>query len=56
MEAIAKLRNCPMSERKMRLVIDNIRGKNVEDALDILRFTKKGKKSFHKKLNQSLNR
>ncbi len=30
-----------MSARKMRLVVDNIRGKNVEEALDVLRFTKK---------------
>ncbi len=30
-----------MSARKMRLVVDNIRGKSVEEALDILRFTKK---------------
>ena len=41
MEAVAKLKNCPMSPRKMRLVVDNIRGKNVDEALDILRFTKK---------------
>ena len=41
MEALAKLRNCPMSARKMRLVVDNIRGKDVEDALNILKFTKK---------------
>jgi len=41
MEARAKLSNCPMSARKMRLVVDNIRGKGVEEALDILRFTKK---------------
>jgi large subunit ribosomal protein L22 len=41
MEAVAKLKNCPMSARKMRLVVDNIRGRNVEEALDILRFTKK---------------
>jgi large subunit ribosomal protein L22 len=41
MEAVAKLRNVPMSARKMRLVVDNIRGKSVEDALDILQFTKK---------------
>ena len=41
MEAVAKLRKCPMSARKMRLVVDNIRGKNVDEALDILRFTKK---------------
>ena len=30
-----------MSARKMRLVVNNIRGKNVDEALDILRFTKK---------------
>jgi large subunit ribosomal protein L22 len=41
MEAVAKLRNCPMSPRKMRLVADAIRGKSVEDALNILRFNKK---------------
>ena len=39
MKAVAKLRNCPMSPRKMRLVVDNIRGKKVEDALNILKFT-----------------
>jgi large subunit ribosomal protein L22 len=41
MEAVAKLRNCPMSARKMRLVVDNIRGKNVIDALGILKYTNK---------------
>jgi large subunit ribosomal protein L22 len=41
MEAVAKLKNCPMSARKMRLVVDNIRGKNVGDALNILRYTNK---------------
>ncbi len=41
MEAVARLKNVPMSARKMRLVVDNIRGKNVDDALNILRFTKK---------------
>lgn len=41
MEAVAKLKNCPMSARKMRLVVDNIRGKSVDEALNILRFTKK---------------
>jgi large subunit ribosomal protein L22 len=30
-----------MSARKMRLVVDLIRGKGIEEALDILRFTKK---------------
>lgn len=32
----AKLNNCPSSPRKMRLVADLIRGKNVELALNIL--------------------
>lgn len=39
MEAVAKLKNCPMSARKMRMVVDTIRGKGVEDALNILKFT-----------------
>ncbi len=30
-----------MSARKMRLVVDNIRGKNVSEALSILRYTNK---------------
>ncbi|TXB61936.1 50S ribosomal protein L22 [Phaeodactylibacter luteus] len=41
MEAVAKLKSVPMSARKMRLVVDLIRGKSAEEALDILRFTKK---------------
>jgi large subunit ribosomal protein L22 len=41
MEAVAKLRNIPMSPRKMRLVVDNIRGKKVGDALAICKFTNK---------------
>lgn len=41
MEAVAKLRSVQMSARKMRLVVDNIRGKNVDEALSILRYTKK---------------
>lgn len=40
MEAVAKLKSVPMSARKMRLVVDNIRGKQVDEALDILRFSK----------------
>ncbi|MDX1941170.1 MAG: 50S ribosomal protein L22 [Saprospiraceae bacterium] len=40
MEAVAKLKNCPLSARKMRLVVDLIRGKRVADALDILRYSK----------------
>lgn len=34
--AIAKLRNCPISARKMRLVADIIRGEEVNKALNIL--------------------
>ncbi len=37
----AKLRNCPTSPRKMRLVADMIRGKEVNSALNILKFSKK---------------
>lgn len=39
--AFAKLNNCPTSPRKMRLVADLVRGKNVEMALAILRFNPK---------------
>jgi large subunit ribosomal protein L22 len=41
MEAVAKLKNCPMSPRKMRMVADAVRGKNVEEALNILKFNKR---------------
>ena len=41
MEAVAKLNNCPTSPRKMRLVVDLIRGERVEKALSILKFTNK---------------
>lgn len=39
--AFAKLNNCPTSPRKMRLVVDLIRGEKVEKALNILRFSHK---------------
>ncbi len=39
--SVAKLQNCPTSPRKMRLVVDLIRGINVEKALYILKFTNK---------------
>ncbi|MFT5951743.1 MAG: large subunit ribosomal protein L22 [Bacteroidia bacterium] len=41
MEAIAKLNNCPMSPRKMRLVVDQIRGQRVEVALNTLKYSQK---------------
>ena len=37
--AIAKLNNCPTSPRKMRLVADTVRGKDVFQALNILKFS-----------------
>lgn len=36
----ASLRNCPTSPRKMRLLADLIRGKEVNQALGILKFSK----------------
>lgn len=40
-QSFASLNNCPTSPRKMRLVADMIRGKEVEKALGLLKFTKK---------------
>ena len=39
--AFAKLNNCPTSPRKMRLVADQVRGKKVDKALSILKFSQK---------------
>lgn len=39
--AMARLNECPTSPRKMRLVVDLVRGVEVNRALDILRYTKK---------------
>ena len=50
MEAVAKITNCPMSARKMRLVVDNIRGLDVERALGILKFTKRESGDWLEKL------
>ena len=41
MEAVAKLKNVPTSPRKMRLVVDLIRGERVSKALNILKFDSK---------------
>ena len=41
MEARAIARNIRMSARKMRLVVDEIRGKDVNEAYSILQFSKK---------------
>ena len=37
----AKLNNCPISPRKMRLVADQVRGESVDKALAILKFSPK---------------
>ena len=39
--AFAKLNNCPTSPRKMRIVADSVRGKKVEMAFTILKFSQK---------------
>jgi len=39
--AIAKLKDNPTSPRKMRLVADNVRGMEVNRALDVLKYSKK---------------
>ena len=48
--AIAKLNNCPTSPRKMRIVADLVRGKSVDQALDIFRFSQKEASRKHEKL------
>ena len=37
----AKLNNCPTSPRKMRLVADLVRGMNVDQALQVLKYSSK---------------
>ena len=39
METQAKLRNVRLSPRKARLVVDMVRGKGIQDALNILQFS-----------------
>ncbi|MBR3931587.1 MAG: 50S ribosomal protein L22, partial [Tidjanibacter sp.] len=39
--AIASLRDCPTSPRKMRIVADTVRGVEVNKALALLRYSKK---------------
>ena len=41
MEVSAKLTGATISAQKVRLIVDQIRGKRVEDALDILTFSNK---------------
>ena len=53
MIATAKARFVRISSRKVKLVIDLIRGKNLEEAFDILRFTRKAAAAPVRKLVQS---
>lgn len=48
--SIAKLRNCPISPRKMRLVADLLRGKEVGHALNILKFNPRHAAKYLEKL------
>ena len=41
MEAIAKLRNCPLSPRKMRMLAYQVRGQKVEKAFNILQWNQR---------------
>lgn len=50
MEAVAKLNNCPIAPRKMRLVVDSIRGQKVVKALGLLRFERKAGAPYMEKL------
>ena len=41
MQSVAKLKNSPHPARKMRLLADLVRGKSIDEALNILRFHNK---------------
>ena len=47
---MAKLNNCPTSPRKMRLVADQVRGKDVNKSLSNLKFSQKQASSRLEKL------
>jgi len=50
MEATAKMKNVPLSARKMRFVVDSIRGKSAAHALNILKFSKREASEWCEKL------
>jgi len=53
--AFARLKGCPTSPRKMRLVADQVRGVEVEKALQILKFSpKEASKNLEKLLLSAL--
>jgi len=53
MEVAAKLRGARLSAQKARLVADQIRGRGVEEALDILAFSQKKGAAIVKKVLES---
>jgi len=54
-EVVAKLKGAKMSAQKARLVADQVRGKSVESALEILQFsTKKGADIIKKVLESAI--
>lgn len=53
MEARATLKNARISARKVKIVIDLIRGKNAEEALAILKYTPKAASPLVEKLVKS---
>ncbi|MCS5588032.1 MAG: 50S ribosomal protein L22 [Porticoccaceae bacterium] len=53
MEVVAKLKGAKMSAQKARLVADQIRGKSVESALEILQFSGKKGADIIKKVLES---
>ena len=46
----AVLKGCPIAPRKMRLLADQIRGQEVNQALDIVRYSPKAASSYMEKL------
>ena len=55
MQVQAKLKGARLSAQKARLVADQVRGKNVEEALDLLTYsTKKGADVIKKLLNSAI--
>jgi large subunit ribosomal protein L22 len=53
MEVAARLKGARLSAQKARLVADQVRGKRVEEALDLLSFSKKKGGAVIKKLLES---
>ena len=52
-EAVATLKNARISARKVKIVADLIRGKNVDEALAIVKFTPKASSEIIEKLLKS---